>query len=268
MKAIIVLTDFSSAADAALAYAASLASATGSTIFLLNVYQLPITMNELPLMMIPVNDLKATADTGLSRVKAEAEKKYAGVSFKMESRLGDAGEEIEAIVKEQETLCIVTGTEKLSGFENFLLGNDALSLMKNSSHPVIAVPEGTTATAPKNIVVAIDDSDADEIPVQKIMSFMDALKAQLHIVHVQTDDEEMPTSEQRLAELFAPLPTTYHAVKNNNVAEGIKSFLLENRADLLLLLPHKHNLFERLFFKGHTAEIVAEVSLPVVCINV
>ncbi|HZH64572.1 MAG TPA: universal stress protein, partial [Flavisolibacter sp.] len=62
MKAIIVLTDFSSAADAALSYAASLASATGSTIFLLNVYQLPITMNELPLMMIPVNDLKATAD--------------------------------------------------------------------------------------------------------------------------------------------------------------------------------------------------------------
>lgn len=267
MKTIIVPTDFSPAADAAIAYAASLATITGSTILLLNVYQLPVTMNDFPVLMVSVDDLKTAADTGINRVKAETQKKFPAIKFETASRLGDASEELEAIATDRDTLCIVTGTQKLSGLENFLLGNDAVSLMKNSSHPVIAVSEDSVSAAPKNIVLAVDNTQAEEIPIQKIASFVTALQAQLHIVHVQTDDEEVPTSQQSLTGLFAPLRPTYHAVKNNDVTEGIKNYLSEGGADLLLLLPHKHNLLERFFFKGHTSEIVGEISLPVVCIN-
>ena len=267
MKTIIVPTDFSPAADAAIAYAAGLATVTGSTILLLNVYQLPVTMNDFPVLMVSVEDLKSTADTGLSRIKAEAQKRFASISFKTESRLGDASEEIEMIAKEQEVFCIVTGMQKLSGFENFLLGNDAVSLMKNSAQPVIAVPEGAIAVAPKNIVLAVDNADLEEVLVQKISLFVNAFKAQLHIVHIETGDEDPLTSQQSLTELFAPLATTYHTIKNSDVSEGVANYVSQSGADLLMLLPHKHNLYERLFFKGHTVEIIGEVSLPVVCIN-
>jgi nucleotide-binding universal stress UspA family protein len=267
MKTIIVPTDFSPAADAAVAYAGGLATVSGSSVLLLRVYQLPVTMNDFPVLMVPADDLKTVVDSGLSKVKAEAQKKFSTINFETESRLGDVREEIEVIIKEQDIFCIVTGTQKLSGVENFLQGNDAMALLKNSPQPVVAVPEGSTATTPKNIVLAVDNTVVDEIPAQKIFSFVTALKAQLHIVHVQTDDEEIPTSQQSLAKLFTPLSITYHAVKSNDVTEGIKTYLLESGADLLMLLPHKHNLYERLFFKGHTAEIVGEVSLPVVCIN-
>ncbi len=92
------------------------------------------------------------------------------------------------------------------------------------------------------------------------------LKAQLHIVHVETKDEEA-LSAHSLLEMFSPLQTTYHAIKSSDVTEGIANYLSESSTDLLMLLPHKHKLFERLFAKGHTAEIVEEVSLPVVCIR-
>lgn len=266
MKTIIVPTDFSPAADTAIAYAASLAKVTDSSVLLLHVYQMPVTMNDFPVLMIPVEDLRKAADAGLARAKEEAVKKFPEVHFETESRLGDGEEETEAVAKERETLCIVTGTQKLSGLENFLLGNDALSLVKACTHPVIVVPESIEIKLPKNVVLAIDLEPVDEMPVQKISAFVQAIKAQLHIVHVATEDEKN-ISLQNLMDRFAGLPMSYYAVQNENVAEGIQTYLLQSKADLLMLLPHKHNLFERLFSKGHTAEIVGEVLVPVVCFN-
>jgi nucleotide-binding universal stress UspA family protein len=266
MKTIIVPTGFSTPTDTAIAYAASLARVTTSSVLLLHVYQMPVNMNDFPLLMIPVDDLRKSADAGLDGAKKEAKIKFADIQFETESRLGNSEEEIEAVAQERATLCIVTSTQKLSGLETFLMGDEALSLMKTCSHPVIAVPEGAAAIAPKNIVLAVDLTHVDEIPVQKIIAIVDALKAHLHIVHVEIDEEE-PGLLQNLMKKFAPLEATCHAIKNTGVAEGIKNYLLKSDADLLMLLPHKHNFYERLFFKGHTAEIVNEVSLPVLCIN-
>jgi nucleotide-binding universal stress UspA family protein len=267
MKTIIVPVDFNPETDTAIAYAASLAKITGSTVLLLYSCQLPVTMNDFPVLMVSVEDLKASADTGLSKIKAEAQKKFGAVNFETESWLGDAGEAIETVAKKRDALCIITGIQKLSGIENFLLGNDTLSLMKDCSRPVIAVPEGSIATAPRNIVLAVDDTGADKIPLQEISSFVTALQAQLHVVHVETEGEKVPASQQNLMELLAPLSISYHAIKSSDVTEGITGYLSQSGADLLMLLPHKHNLYERLFFKGHTAEIVGKVSLPVVCIR-
>src|ERR1700710_1805413 len=107
MKTIIVPTDFSPAGETAIAYAVSLARVTGSSILLFNVYQMPVTMNDFPVLMISAENLKSRADAGLSDVKKEASKNFPDVNFETESRLGNAEEEIEAAAKERETICIV-----------------------------------------------------------------------------------------------------------------------------------------------------------------
>ena len=202
MKTIIVPTNFSAEANTAIAYAASLAMVSGSTILLLSVYQLPVTMHDFPVLMVSVDELKSAADAGLSRIKEEAQKQFTALQFETESRLGYVSEEIEAIAKDWDIFCVVVGTQKLSGLENLLQSNDAVSLMKNSLYPVIAVPEGIAAKAPKNIVLAIDDTDSEKIPVQKISAFVTALNAQLHIVHVELIDEE-PIATNNLLESFS-----------------------------------------------------------------
>lgn len=266
MKVIIVPADFSPASETAIAYAVGLAQAANASVLLLHVYQMPVTMNDFPVLMVSAEDLKKTADTGLAGAMEEAQKKFPQAHFETESRLGDSEEETEAVAKERDALCIVTGTQKLSGLENFLLGNDALSLAKACRHPVLVVHEGLEINAPKNIVLAIDLEHIDEVPVQTISAFVQALKAQLHIVHVATEDEKN-TSLQYLMDKFAGVPMSYHAVQSHEVSEGIKMYLSQSRADLLMLLPHKHNFIERVFSRGHAAEIMAGVSLPVVCIN-
>jgi nucleotide-binding universal stress UspA family protein len=52
MKLIIVPTDFSPLADNALKYAMDLATAMEGSLMLLNVYQLPISFSEVPMVTI------------------------------------------------------------------------------------------------------------------------------------------------------------------------------------------------------------------------
>ena len=266
MKPIIVPTDFSPAADAAIAYAAGLATVTGSTIILTHAYEMPVTTTDFPMVMISPDELKHAADAGLKGIKEEAVKQFPEVNFETESRLGEAMETSAGIAAERNALCIVAGVQKLTGVEKFLFGNEALSMVKNSALPVITVPENTTARAPKNIVLAIDFTHLNEMPVAGITGFIQAVQAHLHIVHIETEEEEK-TIPENIKELFAGVSVSIDIVQSKEVAEGLNTYLIDRGADLLMLLPHKHSFYERLFSKTHTADIMNLITLPIVCLQ-
>ena len=265
MNTIIVPTDFSPAAQQATAYAAQLARQTEATVLLLHVFQLPVHMTEYPVMVVPAGELQKSVDEGLQRAKEEAQKTVDGVSFGIESRMGDIATEIEEACKEKKPFAVVIGTKDMSGFERFLFGDTTSSLIKTCTYPVIAVPEDTKAGAPKNIVLATDLLNTEEIPAANIAAIAKVLGANLHVVHVeQTESKRSPDG---LMAAFVDINATYHAIKEDDVAEGLKHFAEQNNIDLVIVLPHKHNLYERLFFKGHTQGILHTMPVPVMCLR-
>lgn len=266
MNTIIVPTDFSAAADHATAYAAQLATELQATILLLHVYQMPVPMTEYPVLMVTHDDIKKGVDEGLQRAREEAEKAHAGVPFESESRLGDVATEIEEACEERKPFAVVVGTKDLSGFERFLFGDTTASLIRNSSYPVIAVPDGSRAGTPKNIVLATDLLHIDEMPTAKITTITKSLNATLHVVHVDTKNEEAGSPENLLQKLNE-VNASFHTVQEDDVTEGIRQYVEQNNVDLVLVLPHKHNFYERLFFKGHTQGILQAVPVPVMCLR-
>ncbi|RYZ26982.1 MAG: universal stress protein [Chitinophagaceae bacterium] len=263
MKTIIVPTDFSTAAEHAALYAAELAKAMNASVLLLHVYQLPITMNDFPVMIVSADELKKNADAGLRRVQEEMQKKVSGVNFEMESRMGDVVQEIENACADRDVVALVAGTKDLGSFERFLTGNTTLSIIKNCTYPVIAVPEDAVLKTPKRVALAVDLSHADEIPVQKITELTQSLKAELHVVHVEQEGETKP--EQALPDNLRN--ATYHSFKDEDVAKGLAHFVADKAIDLVIVLPHKHNLYERIFFKGHTKDLIQSIPVPVLCIQ-
>ena len=260
MKTIVVPTDFSASAEHASIYAAELAKSINATVLLLHVYQMPITMSDFPVLIISAEELKNNADKGLQRAKEAAEKVMPDVQFETESRLGDIVEEIKDVCSKRGIVALVAGTKNRSGLENFLLGNTALSIVKHCDFPIITVPQGAVIKTPTTIALAVDD--AKDIPVSKIKEFIQLFGAQLHIVHVETGGENSPV---HLPDTLKD--ATYHSLKEDDVAKGIHHFVEQNSIDLVLILPHKHNLFERVFFKGHTKELINEMPVPVLCIQ-
>lgn len=266
MNTIIVPHDFSSAADNASQYAAELAGKVGGQLLLVHAYQIPVTMSDFPVLIVSAEELKKNADEGLAKVKDLVVKNYPGLTVKVESRMGDVMDEIEDICNHLHPFAVVAGMKDVSGFEKFLFGNTTLSLIKKSTYPVIAVPENVKAHLPKNMVVATDLQNIQDMPVDKIIAFAKGIDARVHVVHIELEHEEKVSPEPLMA-MLQSVHASYHVVKEDDVTEGIKNYTAENQIDLVLVLPHRHNFYEKLFFRGHAEGILKSMSVPVVSVH-
>lgn len=268
MNTILIPTDFSAAAENAMHYGAQMAQQLNCSITLLHVYIAPAamygmtgTMNEIPVMAIPFEDLKRSADAGLERCFKELKSKHPQLDIKVESRFGNAEDDIIDVAEEIKPLVIIMGSHHASGLERFIFGSTTYSIIRDTKYPVIAVPVDFTSFETGTVVLAADFESEHTIPHKRIADFISAVKATLHVVHVQTGKEE-----QRSLVEFEHLSPVYFTIQNEDVKEGLLRYVEDVKADMLMILPHEHNFMERTFFKLHAEPIINDAKIPVICI--
>jgi nucleotide-binding universal stress UspA family protein len=261
MNTILLATDFSAAADNAALYAVRLAQQLGASIHILHVYEMPISMNDVPVMMVSAEELKKNADHGLERVKELIEKNGPALSVATESRLGALAAEIKDCCTELQPLLVVAGKHGASGVERFLFGSSTLSIIRHAGAPVLAVPEAATECRIQQVALAVDDESAHQ-HVAVLEQLLQRLGASLHLVHVQLHNKEAHTS----APILLHLNPQCHVVQAEDFAKGMEQFLQTHRIDLLAMMPHEHSWMERVFFKTHTAELLEKIRIPILCV--
>jgi nucleotide-binding universal stress UspA family protein len=261
MKTIVVATDFSASAENAMHYAGHLANSIHASILLLHVYQVPVGMNDIPLLMVSTDELKTTADAGLSRAAEELKKNFDNVDVHIESRLGDVVDELRDVCKKTNPLLIIVGKHGASGVQQILFGSTSLSIIRNTDYPVIVVPDRYHNFQMKNATLSIDAS-VETVCVQKIKKLKNELQTQLHIIHVKQEK----SASLHVKNLVSELNSKYSTIYDHEFVHGVESHIKQNNIDLLIILPHKHNLVERLFLKTHTRELLRKISIPVMCI--
>lgn len=261
MKTIVVPTDFSPSAGNAMTYAAYLAQTIGASLVLVHVYQIPISMNDVPVLMVSAEELKNNADKGLEKGREELQQRFPSVDIKTESRLGDVVEELKDLCKQVDPFAVVVGKHGASGVERFLFGSTTQSVIRHLAYPVISVPESTTSFQLDTIALAIDAADTS-LQENRIKEFLRDLKTQLHVVHVREGGKDRPVLKNVLTDLHP----VYETIKNHEFVHGIEHYIQTHSIDLLMILPHKHSFIERLFFKTHTVELIEKVRVPILCI--
>ncbi len=261
MNTIAVATDFSAAAENATMYAAQFAKKLSADLLLIHAYQMPVSMNEVPVMMIPVEEIKNSAEAGLERMKKLVHRNYPDLEVNTETRLGDAATEIADCCAQLKPTFLVAGKQGAGGVERFLFGNTALSIIRHSKLPVIVVPQNTKTLSLSNIAFAVDDSNVHKHQslIQKLCA---AANARLHIVHVKEYNENRLHTQ----DIFKELQPQLHTITNENFVAGIKHFLQTHSIDLLIIIPHQHSWMERVIFKTHTADLLEKVSIPIMCL--
>ena len=265
MNTIIIPTDFSATAENAMHYGAKLAGLMNASVLLVHVYQVPINMNEAPVMMIAPEELKNSADKGLERLREELQQAYNGLNVAIESRLGDLNEELQDLCKERDPFAVVIGSKGIRGFERMLFGNTSLSVIRHAHYPVITVPEKYTGFATERIVLAADFKTDAPLPVEHIKTIVRELKAKLHIVHIaQEGDTSNPDA---FLHQLKEINTSYKSIAHSDVLKGLQTFMQQEAADMLLIFPHDHTLFERLFFRLHAEDIITSLEVPVMAIK-
>jgi nucleotide-binding universal stress UspA family protein len=137
-KIILVPTDFSTAAEAALDEALALATALGASVYLLHAYQLPITGVPDPVVLAEI-DQRVLA-WALGELDAcIGRRKDRGVTIVPLLRQGDARQAALDVAEEISADLIVMGTHGRHGVARALIGSVAEAVVRTSRVPVLTV---------------------------------------------------------------------------------------------------------------------------------
>lgn len=268
MKTILVPTDFSDAANNAAEYAVQLAKAIKAKVILFHVYHVPVPATEVPIVVLSPDELQKDSEM-LLRKKAAHLKKNSGVEISCIARMGMAVDEI--LEEEKNANLIVMGIRNVSKLSEILLGSITTTILRKTNTPLLVVPENIVFKAPKRIVFACDyDPKTNYDTIESLNELIKAFNSKLFVLNVKVNKEYVSMEEAgtglRLENKINDFSHIYNFKENEDVVEGINKFISEKKADMVVVIPHKHNLLERLFHKSISKTIAFHTHSPLIAL--
>lgn len=274
MKTIIIPTDFSPTATNAMHYGIQLAKQIKANLFLLHVYQVPVSYTDAPIVLVSVDELRKSAAARMQQLKEEVERLVSkDQKIFTETVLGNVVDELENTCKKIKPFAVVMGTKGATGLERVLFGSNTLMAIRHIDWPIICVPPGKTyGSGIKKIGFACDfEKVVDATPAPLLKDFVKTLGADLHVLNINPDgkarDEELPEQSLLLQTLLGELKPEYHFIQHRDIEDGINDFAIRNHLDLVITVPKKHTLVERLFVKTSSKQLIYHSNVPIACIH-
>jgi nucleotide-binding universal stress UspA family protein len=138
--------------------------------------------------------------------------------------------------------------------------------------PVIIIPAECKYTPLQDIVLACDlKKVAETTPVTAIKDLLDATKAKLYVLNVS--DARNPVTadasyESLMVEtLFQEYHPAYHFLEGDDFTEVINQFATQHEVDLIITIPKKHGLFDKLFRRSHTKMLAFHSHVPLMVVH-
>lgn len=260
MKRILCPTDFSSASDNAIAFAAKLAQQTGSTLTLLHIGSI-----------FDVVDLNLTPALALIRDELELQSLQISRTFKIscDSDIRISAQQLSTALHDSESDydLIVLGTKGADTLLHLITGNHAYQVARTSSLPVLLVPEGVVYTGFQKIAFAFDYWRQLTLPLDPLRWLLRAFHSELTILQVM-EESVSAEAEAELKQLQNNFNANenraliFHTVHAREIPEAINHYVYHNEPDLLALCATHDNLWKRLFHRSAIRHLSAVSSCP------
>ncbi len=271
MNTMFVPVDFSPASRTASIYAASLAKATGSRLVLFHAYMLPTPISDVPYVMVSVDDLQSENEK-MIRKEAEVLHKNFEVEVTCQVQIGMPSDEIANNAEDQQCDLIVIGMRGAGGIDK-LIGSTTASVVRKAKTPVLVVPHDSVFAPVKNIVYASDLSyNFSSQLLTPLHTIARLFESTVHVLHVQKAETEQPNGKEAAAKaaistLLGAVTHSFTTVQDQSVIHGIKTYIDQHQAQLLVMVAHRHNFFDRLFSRISTTEMAYQTSIPLLVLQ-
>ncbi len=272
MKNILCPVDFSEVSLNAIEFATRIAEAHHGSLILINVFTEEDFNQLLETEHInkEYNEKLEIAERRLKSITDEinqSEKNKGLLSCKYAIVSGKLSESILEYVDEHKIDLIVMGTTGMARLEEKYIGSQTLKIIENTSCSVLVVPEGQSFHKIKKIVYATDYQEEDKIAIQQVISLATVLNAHVDLLHVShsENDFSLAVYEEFVEEMKSF--TNYSKLKFHrkifpSTTKGLKEFVHEHHADLLILLSKKRNFFQNLFHHSVTKDLYEFSDFP------
>lgn len=209
MRRVLVATDFSSTAEAAVAWAVEVARPHGAEVRLVHSLTLPTPV---PGYVIADGDfgeeLRAAAQTRLD--EAAARLAAAGTPVETDLRMGIPSQAILSAADEWHPDLLVIGTRGLTGLAHLLLGSTAERVVQKARCPVLSVhPDDAARHRPiRTVLVPTDFSKDADRALETVLHLFPAAQGAIELVLVHA--YHLPIEYTA----YGPIPTSVHYLED------------------------------------------------------
>lgn len=272
MKTIIVATDLSKDANNALEYAAALARIANAKLVLFNSFVIPTHAANTLLPASGIEKMIASNKASLEYVALKTACTY-DIEVSTVSKLAEIQEELDKMVDEYQAELVVMGMRGDS-IDQKLFGNTTTSIIAHAKYPVLVIPQDAKFKGMSKILFACDEKcPTANATLTKLRDIASDMKAEVQVLHVdklmKKTEEALVTGsigQSALKEQFEGLNHSYRDIDGASVIEGIERGVNEFNADLLVMVPQKHGLWDSLVHRSKTRIMASRSKVPLLSI--
>jgi len=263
MKTILIATDFSPASRNASVYGVEFAKAIKAKIILFNAFTVP---NPPPSINVSVSRYDIMMQTDKLLLD---EANLLDPGRKLIEILCDDGSPTDAIINianEKKVDFIIVGMKGAGKSLKKIFGSTATALAKNTSIPLIIVPEKAKFKKLDIMVFANDAAVLDKGIPKFITEITQVFKSKLYVVRIIKDKKVFKINTPHLLQQ-ADAVTTFEYSVDADISYALNTFIEMNKADMLVMIPHKHLWLKRLFTKSETKDMIFHTHVPLLVLS-
>jgi nucleotide-binding universal stress UspA family protein len=268
MKTILLPTDFSKSSKNAITYAIEIAKRSKSKLILLHTYSVPVVTTDV-MVVPPISEIEKAAISSLKKLADSIHKKYGNkIAIEYKCIYGTPVESINEFCQKQKIDLIVMGMQGGGLLTEKLVGSTTTSIMRKVECPVLCIDKSVRFKPTKKIVLACDLRFVPGAKTFRLLKEYAALfKSNISVLYVMNEFETLPKKGEavvgtKLKNALNDIRHSFNFVKNNDVVKGINDFAKKQKADMIVMIPHKHDVYENLFFEHDSKRMAFHTKLP------
>lgn len=256
---ILIATDYSSTATAAERYAIRLAMATKSALRFAHVFkpELVGTSMTFDAEKIDYDPLHYQFEKLLDHVSGILKEMGIGpgdIDHKCVILEGNnIRTQLTREADEESVDLIITGTHSANKFREWVLGSHTWDMIRNTSIPVLTIPEHAVFTGLKKLLFAVEYREGEIPAIGFLIGLAKTLNAEVTVLHISntilSEEFEIQLFEKFRKEVKSQLNNQHidiRMIHHEGIIEGLNKYCLEHAASWLVMSPERVSWLDKI----------------------
>jgi nucleotide-binding universal stress UspA family protein len=272
MKTIVVATDFSTSANQAVAFAVQLAQSQHAGVILVHAFHFwPVNPADTGVdAVIGSNAVRDVCQREIDHLAQDLTERFSpNVPIRTVVHEGYAMPVITEVAKAERADLLVMATVGSAPQSAQLMGSVATVMVTETNVPLLLIPPGASYSALENVVLGIDlTTPPDAVVLDTALRFARQFNCVVNLlcIHDQPADVQVRTHAEHIRSLMSHIPHTMTILPGEEIYESLLSFAHDNKADLIMMMPQKHNWFRKLFVESDTERMARLTDIPLLAV--